>query len=112
MSSSPSSSLPERTLAVLFAPENHLKAPYPRQILVQAGFTIIAETDAAGDELEEAGLDLGLGLGDGEPLVSDGMVHTAWVLERVNAAAVLKDVKARVCVLSLSLPLAGLSEPS
>ncbi|GEM11618.1 hypothetical protein Rt10032_c16g5635 [Rhodotorula toruloides] len=61
-----SSSAPERTLAVLFAPENTLAAPYARDIVARAGFKLLKGAYVSGEELEEAGVNLGLGIGEGD----------------------------------------------
>ncbi|GAA5862113.1 hypothetical protein JCM8547_007743 [Rhodosporidiobolus lusitaniae] len=84
------------TLAVLFAPESQHCAQRVQQQLVQDGFRIQHEATLSGEELEEAGLDLGLGTGeeDREDGKEDEMMHTVFVLSRQNAVERLKELKA------------------
>lgn len=85
----------ERTLAVLFAPENTLAAPYARDIVAKAGFRLVKEASVTGEELEEAGVDLGLGVGE-EGTASASAAeqeHTVWVLARQDAVAELKRLQ-------------------
>ncbi|GJN88469.1 hypothetical protein Rhopal_001435-T1 [Rhodotorula paludigena] len=85
----------ERTLAVLFAPDNVLGASHARHIVVEAGFALVAEAELAGEELEEAGLDLGLGVGEAAQVDEAGEKrHTVWALEREDAVTKLKELKA------------------
>lgn len=87
--------VPERTLAVLFAPQGPLYRTEIEQHLLQAGFTIVAGTEVVGEELEEAGLELGLGTG-GEEGEQGGVeadaLHVALVLERVAAVKGWKEL--------------------
>lgn len=95
----------ERTLLVLFAPEATLGAPYARRIVVQAGLAVFEEDKLSGEELEEAGLDLGLGTGDGQPtsdVDASTEVHTAWIVEGPNATAAMKALRAGRRVLALT----------
>lgn len=90
-----SSSASERTLAVLFAPEDRLATPYAREIVTKAGFRLLKEASVTGEELEEAGVDLGLGVGE-EGAASASAAeqeHTVWVLERQDAVAGLKRMQ-------------------
>lgn len=86
--------LPERTLAVLFSPQGPVHRAEISEHLLQAGFSIIAETEVVGEELEEAGLELGLGTGgkEGEQEADGDVLHVALVLERVSAVRVLKEL--------------------
>ncbi|GAA6001051.1 hypothetical protein JCM10207_007390 [Rhodosporidiobolus poonsookiae] len=92
-----SSTAEERTLAVLFAPENSTHAPQVREQLLDSGFTVVEDGDFYGEELEEAGFDLGLGVGEQAPVdVKENvkMMHTALLLEKEEAVAGLKQFKA------------------
>ncbi|KAK4332747.1 hypothetical protein RTBOTA2_001456 [Rhodotorula toruloides] len=90
-----SSSASERTLAVLFAPEDRLAAPYARDVVTKAGFRLLKEASVSGEELEEAGVDLGLGVGEeGAANASAAeQEHTVWVLEKQDAVAELKRLQ-------------------
>lgn len=95
----------ERTLAVLFAPDNVLGASHARHIVVEAGFALVAEAELAGEELEEAGLDLSLGVGEAQQVDEAGEKrHTVWALEREDAVIKLKELKAGLCVSPFSEP--------
>ncbi|GAA6026928.1 hypothetical protein JCM8097_005970 [Rhodosporidiobolus ruineniae] len=95
MNNGRASSTAQRTLAVLFAPHNQLHAQQIRQLLVDDGFKVTAEDKLPGEELEEAGLDLGLGVGgeDGaqDEYKEDGVLHVVLVLEREDAVSRLKE---------------------
>ncbi|GAA5913956.1 hypothetical protein JCM5296_004490 [Sporobolomyces johnsonii] len=86
----------ERTLAVLFAPEGPAHREAVQKLVLEAGFAIAAEDSLSGEELEEAGLDLGLGVGE-EGVTNENkegeLVHTVWVLERKSAVNGLKELK-------------------
>ncbi|KAM0756276.1 hypothetical protein T439DRAFT_25259 [Meredithblackwellia eburnea MCA 4105] len=78
----------ERTLAVLFGPEQVAFRSQVESRIVAAGFNIIAESSFVAEELEEAGLDIdSLGLS-----CQDEEKHVALVLERKSAVAVWKEL--------------------
>ncbi|GAA5970185.1 hypothetical protein JCM11641_000303 [Rhodosporidiobolus odoratus] len=86
----------QRTLAVLFAPENHHYIQRLRRLLLDNGFTVLKEEDLDGEQLEEAGIDLGLGVGEDrlpEDAKEDAVYHTVLVVERPEAVARVKELK-------------------
>ncbi|GAA5890400.1 hypothetical protein JCM6882_008824 [Rhodosporidiobolus microsporus] len=92
-----SSSTDQRTLALLFAPECHQHAARARQVLLDGGLRLLQEATLLGEELEEAGIDLGLGVGEGGVLEDgkeDEDVHVVLVLGGTQAVDRLKELKA------------------
>ncbi|SCZ96582.1 BZ3500_MvSof-1268-A1-R1_Chr4-4g07448 [Microbotryum saponariae] len=84
----------ERTLLVLFGPQAPLDAI--RSLLINHGFRRVAHQSCVGEELEEAGLELGLGTGEanGQGLDdADGAtLHEVLVLECENAVRRMKEL--------------------
>ncbi|KDE07023.1 hypothetical protein MVLG_02758 [Microbotryum lychnidis-dioicae p1A1 Lamole] len=84
----------ERTLLVLFGPQAPLDAI--QSLLNNHGFRRVAHQSCVGEELEEAGLELGLGTGEanGQALnAADGAtLHEVLVLECENAVRRMKEL--------------------
>ncbi|GAA5978068.1 hypothetical protein JCM10908_004216 [Rhodotorula pacifica] len=81
----------QRTVVVLFAPEAHLGAPYARRIITGAGLAVVKEEKLSGEELEEAGLDVGEGGPGGH---YHAATHIAMVVEGTDAVARMRDLRA------------------
>lgn len=75
----------ERTLAVLYGPEQSQYRHEVEMRIVEAGFQIVGEASVVAEELEEAGLSLPDGTGE-------DVEHIALVLERKSAVAVWKEL--------------------
>ncbi|BGP53898.1 hypothetical protein JCM8202_006091 [Rhodotorula sphaerocarpa] len=92
----PDSTTVPRTLLVLFAPEALLAAPYARRILAESGLEVVHEDRLSGEELEEAGLDLGLGVGTEEQANErrEGTaLHSTWVVRGPDAVNRVKALR-------------------
>ena len=77
----------ERTLAVLYGPEQVDFRAEVEERIMQAGFLIVAEGCMVAEELEEAGLDV-----DEIRERGEDVVHVALALERKSAVAVWKEL--------------------
>ncbi|GAA5930828.1 hypothetical protein JCM1841_000201 [Sporobolomyces salmonicolor] len=86
----------ERTLAVLLTPEGSAHHEAVRNLVIKAGFAIAAEDCLSSKELKEAGLDIGLDVGD-EGVTNENtkgeLVHPVWVLEWKSTVNGLKELK-------------------
>ncbi|SCV69029.1 BQ2448_2049 [Microbotryum intermedium] len=84
----------ERTLLVLFGPQAPLDAI--RCLLNNHGFRRVAHQSCVGEELEEAGLELGLGTGEANGRaaldIDEDALHEVLVLECENAVRRMKDL--------------------
>ncbi|KAL8291616.1 hypothetical protein RQP46_001874 [Phenoliferia psychrophenolica] len=77
----------ERTLAVLYGPEQSEFRSEVESRLMQAGFLIVAEARLVAEEIEEAGIDV-----DDIQDRGENCLHVALVLERKSAVAVWKEL--------------------
>jgi len=76
----------ERTFACIFASDRPNSYSDLRLQLEREGFTVVAEESISGEELEEAGIDLGLGVGEaGDDSDGKETMHTALVVEKEDA---------------------------
>jgi hypothetical protein len=81
----------ERTLAVLSSTPINKQYHSQALQLLAADFDLLKQEVRDGEDLEEAGLDLGLGVGE-EERTEDELVHTILVLQRTDAVYKLKEL--------------------
>ncbi|GAA5878243.1 hypothetical protein JCM16303_002698 [Sporobolomyces ruberrimus] len=82
----------ERTFAVLLASEDSTSAGDVADTLRQEGFIVVAQDRIPGEELAEAGLEIGIA---GSAQRGDELMeYTVWVLEKDDAVRSLNDFKA------------------
>lgn len=83
----------ERTFAVLLASKDFTSAGDVADTLRQDGFSVVAQDRIPGEELAEAGLEIGAA---GSAQRGDDLVeYTVWVLEKDDAVRSLNDLKAK-----------------